>query len=79
MHQPLDGLRVCARVCVFCMLTVLSGVIVVHEEVPLLHAIPHSEFIIFCPYDTLFGTVAKVHRNYNKYFRRIHGPDSRLR
>ena len=56
----------------------VRGGVVVSEEVPLRHAVPFHEYVIFCPYDDLPSTVALVQRNYEYYFERIHGPHSRL-
>ena len=56
----------------------LRGVIIVSEEVPLVHTIPYHEYLIFCPYDDIAEVAEHVHRNYEFFFERIHGPRSRL-
>lgn len=64
-HHTLEELRI--------LPALLSGVIVVSEDVPLKEQVPYARFIVWSSYDKLIDTVRQVHDNHERYFRQIFG------
>jgi len=69
-HHTFEELRV--------LPALLSGVIVVSEDVPLKEKIPYSEYIVWSSYDNIAQTVKDVSDNYEYYFNKIF-TDSKLK
>lgn len=68
-HHTLEDLRV--------LPALLSGCLVVSEDVPLKSAIPYADFVHWAPYGRLHDTVAAVLADYPAQWQRMHG-DGRL-
>jgi hypothetical protein len=64
-HHTLEELRI--------LPALLSGVIVVSEDVPLKEHIPYARFIVWSNYENMIDTVRRVHDNYDRHYRRIFG------
>lgn len=69
-HDTLEELRV--------LPALLSGVVVISEDVPLRDAVPYHEFILWSSLADLPALVEKVHENYAEYHAQIFSGD-RLR
>jgi hypothetical protein len=58
----------------FRVLPALSrGCIVISEDVPLREHIPYHNYVLWCPYEEIPGTIDNVLGNYDRFFERIHG------
>ena len=64
-HHTLEELRV--------LPALLSGVVVVCEDVPLRELVPYHPFIVWAPVGAVVDTVRHVHDNYDSYFQQIFG------
>ena len=64
-HHTLEELRV--------LPALLSGVVVVCEDVPLRELVPYHPFIVWAPVGAIVDTVRDVHENYDAYFQKIFG------
>ena len=64
-HHTLEELRV--------LPALLSGVVVVCEDVPLRELVPYHPFIVWAPVGAVVDTVRHVHENYDAYFQQIFG------
>ena len=64
-HDTLEELRV--------LPALLGGVVVVSEDVPLRKTIPYYRSIVWTDYAGLVDTVRDVHRDYERYHRRLFG------
>lgn len=62
-HHTFEELRV--------LPALLSGVIIVSEDVPLKEKIPYSDYIVWSSYDNIAQTVKDVSDNYEYYFNKI--------
>lgn len=69
-HHTLEELRL--------LPALLSGVVVVSEDVPCRELVPYHEYIVWTDYDSLSSTVARVSREYDAYFVKFFGPQSDL-
>jgi hypothetical protein len=69
-HHTLEELRV--------LPALLSGVIVISEDIPCRELVPYHEYIVWTDYASLSSTVAHVHSNYDTYFESFFGPRSDL-
>jgi hypothetical protein len=69
-HHTLEELRI--------LPAMQLGVVVVSEWVPLSEVIPFSPYIIFCKYEELIDTVVEVTQNYDVYFDKFYGHNSKL-
>ena len=69
-HHTLEELRL--------LPALLSGVVVVSEDVPCRELVPYHEYIVWTDYDSLSSTVARVNREYDAYFAKFFGPHSDL-
>ena len=63
-HDTLEELRV--------LPALLSGVIVISEDVPLRAEVPYQEFILWASLNELPSLVQEVHENYAKYHARVY-------
>lgn len=66
-HDTLEELRV--------LPALLSGVVVVSEEVPLRNEVPYRDFILWAPLQDLPALVREVHDNYQQHHDRIFSGD----
>ncbi len=64
-HHTLEELRI--------LPALLSGVIVISEDVPLRDSIPYAKFIVWSRYEDLLSTCATVLQNFTEYQARIFG------
>ena len=62
-HDTLEELRV--------LPALMSGVIVISEDVPLRSEVPYRDFIIWASLHDLPALVREVHENYEQYFERV--------
>ena len=64
-HHTLEELRV--------LPALLSGVVVVCEDVPLRELVPYHPFIVWAPVGAVVDTVRYVHDNYDAFYQQIFG------
>jgi hypothetical protein len=62
-HHTFEELR--------CLPAILSGVIVISEEVPLKNLIPYNSLIVWSSYENIIETVNKVINNYDDYYNKL--------
>ena len=57
----------------------MCGMVVISEDGPFRETIPYQEYIIWCSYEELEDKAQEVLDNYDYYFNKIHGPESKLK
>jgi len=70
-HHTVEELRI--------LPALLNGLIVISEDSPLKETIPYHEYVIWTTYDKLVETANEVLENYNFYYEKIHGKNSKLK
>jgi hypothetical protein len=57
----------------------LNGLVVVAEDSPLKEAVPYHEYVIWSPYGSIVDATKNILNNYEFYFNKIHGEQSKLK
>ena len=69
-HHTLEEMRI--------LPALMRGVVVISEIVPLAETVPYSSFIVWSSINDLPATITDVLTNYETYFDRFFGPESKL-
>ncbi len=64
----------------FRILPALSrNVIIISEEIPLKYTIPYNKYIIWCNYDNVLEILNVIDKNYDEYYEKFFGKESKLK
>ena len=69
-HHTFEELRV--------LPALLRGIVVIAEVSPLHTSIPYYEYIVWSHINSMATTIRNVSANYNSYYEKFHGPQSKL-